>query len=101
MRSTGGRWSIHDIARIQSYFTTRFGRQLPLSAYGQTAVHNRLGWDHSNSVDVPVHPDSAEGQAILAYLRGAGIPFLAFRSAVPGKATGAHIHIGFPSHRVR
>ena len=31
----------------------------------------------------------------------AGIPFLAFRGAVPGKATGPHIHIGFPSHRFR
>jgi hypothetical protein len=30
-------------------------------------------------------------------LRRAGIPFIAFRSAVAGAATGAHIHIGQPS----
>jgi hypothetical protein len=27
------------------------------------------------------------------------IPFLVFRHAIPGVATGPHIHIGFPSHR--
>lgn len=100
IRSTGGRWSIHDIVRVQGFYTGRFGRQLPISAYGQTDVHNRLGFDHRNSVDVPVHPDSAEGQAILAYLRNAGIPFLAFRGAVAGQSTGAHIHIGLPSSRL-
>jgi hypothetical protein len=50
-------------------------------------------------MDVAVHPDSAEGRALIAYLRGNGIPFIAFRSAVPGSATGAHVHIGYPSHK--
>jgi len=60
----------------------------------------RLGFDHRNSVDVAVHPDSVQGKALTEYLRGNGIPFLAFRSAIRGVATGAHIHIGNPSHRL-
>jgi hypothetical protein len=59
-----------------------------------------MGFNDRNSLDVAVHPDSAEGRALIAYLRGNGIPFLAFRSAVPGAATGAHIHIGYPSNRL-
>src|SRR6266446_6948651 len=48
---------------------------------------------------VSLHPDGAEGQALLNFLRSNGIPFLAFRAAIPGTATGPHIHIGRPSHR--
>jgi hypothetical protein len=98
--SGAGRWSIVEAAKVQSFFAARFGRSLPVSAYGQTSVHDRLGFDHRNSVDVAVHPDSVEGQALISYLRSMGIPFLAFRNAVPGSATGAHIHIGLPSHRI-
>jgi hypothetical protein len=29
------------------------------------------------------------------------IPHLAYASAVPGKSTGAHIHLGLPSPRLR
>lgn len=95
-----GGWSISRATQVQSFFASRFGRALPVSALGQTATHNRMGFDHRNSLDVAVHPDSAEGQALIAYLRSNGIPFIAFRSAVPGAATGAHIHIGYPSHRI-
>ncbi|HSO76494.1 MAG TPA: hypothetical protein VLU47_16800 [Blastocatellia bacterium] len=94
------RWALTDITKVQGFFTSRFQRALPVSAYGQTAVHNHLGFDHRNAVDVAVHPDSAEGQAIMAYLRSIGIPFIAFRHAVSGSATGAHIHVGYPSHRI-
>ena len=94
-------WSLANAIQVQSFFVNRFGRALPISAYGQTAVHDRLGFDHRNSIDVAVHPDSSEGQAIMSYLRSAGIPFIAFRQAVTGSATGAHIHIGYPSHRIR
>ena len=100
IRGYGAGWSIAEVGKVQSFFAGRFGRALPISAFGQTAVHDRLGFDHHNAVDVGVHPDSPEGQALIAYLRSAGIPFLAFREAVPGKATGAHIHIGLPSHRL-
>lgn len=94
-------WVLSDASKVQSFFVAQFHRALPVSAFGQTATHNHLGFDHSNSMDVAVHPDSAEGQSLMAYLRGAGIPFIAFRQAVPGSATGAHIHVGYPSHRIR
>jgi hypothetical protein len=93
-------WSLTQASMVQNFFSATFGRALPVSAYGQSATHDRMGFNHRNSLDVAVHPDSAEGKALIAYLRGNGIPFLAFRSAVPGAATGAHIHIGYPSHRI-
>jgi hypothetical protein len=72
---------------------------LPVSALGQTPAHDRLGFDHRNALDVAVHPDSAEGQALMAWLRARGVSFLGFRGAVAGEATGAHVHIGEPSPR--
>jgi F0F1-type ATP synthase membrane subunit b/b' len=101
MRSSGSAgWTLARASQVQSFFSSRFGRALPVSAFGQSATHNRMRFNHSNSMDVALHPDSAEGKALIAYLRANGIPFLAFRSAVPGAATGAHIHIGYPSHRM-
>jgi len=101
MRYSGASsWALTNLASVQSFFTTKFGRSLPTSAIGQSATHNQLGYDHRNAVDVALHPDSLEGQALINYLRSQGIPFLAFRGAVPGVATGPHIHIGNPSHRL-
>jgi len=94
-------WVLTDAFKVQGFFSAKFRRPMPISAYGQTATHNHLGFDHRNSVDVAVNPDGAEGQALMAYLRSAGIPFIAFRYAVKGSATGAHIHIGYPSKRLR
>jgi hypothetical protein len=65
-----------------------------------TTSKKERGYDHRNAVDVALHPDSAEGKALINYLQNQGIPFLAFRAAVPGVATGPHIHIGSPSHRI-
>jgi len=90
-------WSLADAYKVESYFSKTFGRALPISAFGQTPTHDRLRFDHRNAIDVALHPDSVEGQSLLAYLRRAGIPFIAFRNAVAGAATGAHIHIGQPS----
>jgi hypothetical protein len=100
MRSPTGNWSLANLPLVQQFFSQAFGHALPISTIGQSATHNRLGWDHRNSVDIGVHPDSAEGRALMSYLQMAGIPFLAFRAAIPGVATGPHIHIGFPSHRI-
>ena len=102
LRFTGsGSWLLSDAGRVESFFAAQFGRRLPVSAYGQSELHTRWGFDHRQSLDVGLHPDSPEGRALVEYLRGAGIPFIAFRSAVPGSATGPHIHIGRPSHRLR
>ena len=100
IRSTAGSWSMASLSTVQQFFSNTFGRALPISTIGQSATHNRLGWDHRHAVDVGLHPDSNEGRALIAYLQNAGIPFLAFRGAVPGVSTGPHIHIGSPSHRL-
>ena len=88
-----------DTPRLDRFFRERFGRALPVSAYGQTPVHDRLRLDHHQALDIAVHPDSPEGAALLSFLRGAGISFIAFRGAMAGAATGAHIHVGAPSPR--
>ena len=93
-------FTLAEVTKIERFFTSTFGRGLPISALGQTTTHDRMRFDHHNAVDVALHPESAEGQSVLNYLRQAGIPFIAFRGAVPGAATGAHIHIGKPSPRL-
>jgi hypothetical protein len=102
IRYTGsGSWSLAAGAgRVMSFYQQTFGRQLPISAFGQTGVHNQLGFDHRNAMDVALSPASREGQALIAYLQSNGIPFFAFYMAIPGSATGAHIHVGMPSHRI-
>ena len=85
---------------LDQFFASRFARPLPVSARGQTPVHDRLGLDHRQAVDVAVHPDSEEGRAIIEYLQRHHIPFLAFRGALPGSSTGAHVHVGRASARV-
>ncbi len=92
-------WTLGLLPAIERFFSARFGRPLPVSAFGQTPLHDRLGFDHRNAVDVAVHPDSAEGAGLMAWLRERGISFIAFRGAVPGAATGAHVHVGEPSPR--
>jgi hypothetical protein len=84
---------------IKSFFISKFGRTLPVSAFGQTRLHSRFGFDHRNGVDVALNPDSLQGRALVGKLRGFGVPFIAFRKAIPGVATGAHIHVGRPSPR--
>jgi hypothetical protein len=93
-------WSVANLSQVQAFFSSQFGRGLPISTIGQSATHNRLGWDHRHAVDVALHPDSTEGKALIAYLQSQGISYLAFRGAVPGVSTGPHIHIGTPSHRL-
>jgi hypothetical protein len=95
-----GPWSLGQIASVERFFADRFGRPLPVSALGQTATHDRLGFDHRNAVDVALHPDSREGRALLDHLRSRGFPFLAFRGPLPGASTGAHVHVGGPSPRI-
>jgi hypothetical protein len=94
-------WSLKTgAAKVEQFFATHFGRPLPVSAYGQTALHERMGLDHRDALDVAVHPDSPEGRSLMEYLREAGIPFIAAWGVVPGATSGAHIHVGQPSPRL-
>src|SRR4030095_4127336 len=92
-------WTLTDAWKVQRFFQDGFKKPLPVAVFGQGAIHDRLRLDHRNAMDISLHPDSLEGQALINFLRNSGIPFLAFRSAIPGTATGPHIHIGRPSHR--
>jgi hypothetical protein len=94
-------WSLTvDTPRLQQFFQGRFGRALPISAFGQTALHDRMGFDHRNALDLAVHPDSPEGRALMEHLRARGIPFIAAWGTIPGSTSGAHIHVGQPSPRI-
>jgi hypothetical protein len=95
----GGAWVLSDAWKAQRFFQDTFKKPLPIAVFGQGSIHVRWRLDHHNSMDVSLHPDGAEGQALLGFLRSNGIPFLAFRQAIPGTATGPHIHVGKPSHR--
>jgi len=92
-------WSLADAKRVENFFFTKFGRPLPTSAFGQSEIHDRWGLDHRQGMDIGLHPDSEEGLALVNFLRTEKIPYLVFRHAIPGVATGPHIHIGRPSHR--
>lgn len=85
---------------VEAAYAAKFGKPLPVSANGETAVHRALGFDHRGRVDVALHPDQPEGVWLREYLIQNRIPFFAFRQAVPGKATGAHIHMGPMSTRL-
>jgi hypothetical protein len=100
IRYGGGRaWSLSEAGAIKQFFISRFGRPLPIDVFGQSPLHDRWGLDHRNAMDIGLNPDSPQGQALIEYLRANGVPFTAFHFAIPGVATGPHIHIGLPSHR--
>lgn len=96
-----GSLSRRDLRAIKAAYTAQFRHALPISANGETAVHRALGFDHRGRVDVAVSPDQPEGVWLREYLESNNIPFYAFRAAIRGKATGAHIHIGPGSTRLR
>jgi hypothetical protein len=96
-----GYFSLAQFRQIDDAFRRQFGRALPVSAQGETAFHRRLGLDHRGRVDVALLPDSPEGAWLRQWLEREQIPYYAFRSAVRGKASAAHIHIGPPSPRLR
>jgi hypothetical protein len=79
---------------LSKAFQAEFERPLPISADGETDVHRALGMDHRGRVDVAVDPRATEGVWLRKYLRLRKIPYYAFTSAIAGKATAAHIHIG-------
>jgi hypothetical protein len=95
-----GTFNDNDFQRVNAAFKERFGQVLPVSAYGMTAVHRSLGFDHRGRVDVAVDPNDSQGRWLRAYLESQKIPYFAFAAAIRGKATGAHIHLGTPSPRL-
>lgn len=96
---TGGVWW-DDIEVIEALYFQEFGDRLPISAEGDTPLHRSMGFDHAGRIDIALHPDDLQGFFLIEVLESWGIPYIAFRSAVPGQATGPHIHIGLPSPRV-
>lgn len=97
----GGVFSPADFKKVIAAYQAKFHKPLPISANGETSVHRALGFDHRGRVDVALNPDQREGVWLLAYLEKQDIPFFAFRAAMPGKATGPHIHLGPGSIRLR
>lgn len=95
-----GVFSRGDLIGVEAAFIGKFLKPLPVSADGETFVHRSLGFDHRGRVDVAVSPDQPEGAWLMKYLEGKHIPYFAFRTAVPGRATGAHIHLGPQSTRL-
>jgi hypothetical protein len=96
-----GIFSPDDLKTVSAEYEKRFHQALPVSALGQTLMHQSLGFDHRNRVDVALAPDQKEGVWLRAFLERLHIPYLAFREAMPGAATGAHIHIGPASTRLK
>ena len=94
-----GPWALSQVGKIQTFFQQKFGRPLPIAVFGQGPIHNQWHLDHRNAMDVSVNPNGPEAAALMDFLRANGIPFSAFRTAIPNVATGPHIHIGLPSHR--
>ncbi|MCU1276107.1 MAG: hypothetical protein JWO48_3538 [Bryobacterales bacterium] len=89
-----GSFTSHDFQKVNRAFQREFAKALPISAYGETALHRALGFDHRGRVDIAISPDQPEGVWLRQYLARNHIPYFAFRGAVPGRATGPHIHIG-------
>ena len=85
---------------IGDMYRAAYGTDPPVSAEGDTALHRSMGLDHTGRIDVALHPDSDEGQFLVYMLESLGIPYIAFRSAIPGQSTGPHIHVGPPSDRI-
>lgn len=96
-----GRFDTAGFKALVLAFEKKFNKPMPISANGETSVHKALGFDHRGRVDVAINPDQREGVWLKSYLESNDIPYYAFRSAVPGRATGAHIHIGPGSTRLR
>jgi hypothetical protein len=94
-----GSWLLSQAPKIEVFFQQTFKHPLPIAVFGQGAIHNQWRLDHRNAMDISLNPDGAEGQTLMNFLQTNGIPFSAFRGAIPGVATGPHIHIGMPSHR--
>jgi len=95
----GATFAETDLAQMDKAFNTTFGHHIPVSSNGDSAVHRAMGFDHRGRFDLALGPSQPEGVWVRNYLTSRNVSFLAFGSAVPGRATGAHIHVGPPSTR--
>jgi hypothetical protein len=95
-----GHFDKGDLALIASEFELHFSYPLPITARGQTSLHQSLGFDHRGKIDVGLNPETPEGVWLRHFLEGRQIPYIAFRSAVKGSATAPHIHLGTGSSRI-
>ena len=95
--SPSGVWTPDAAQKVKDFYRSKFGRDLPVSAQGQSRTHDRMNLDHSHAFDIPLHPESEEGRAVVDFMRQNKYPYLAYSQAVPGQATGPHIHGGLPS----
>ncbi len=96
-----GVFDLSELPAISSSFEKQFHRPLPISALGETRLHESMGLDHRNRVDVALNPEQPEGIWLRHFLERLRVPYLAFRSAVAGAATAPHIHIGTGSTRLK
>jgi hypothetical protein len=65
-----GLFDLGDLTAISNQFQKRFHHPLPISALGQTLVHQSMGLDHRNRVDVALNPDQPEGIWLRQLLGG-------------------------------
>lgn len=96
-----GSFSRDHMKKLVLAYEKEFTRPLPVSANGDTAFHRAMGFDHRGRIDIAVSPDAPEGVWLRKFLEQERIPYYAFRDAVRGAASGAHIHIGPPSMRIK
>ena len=68
-----GSFTREDFKRVLLAFEKQFGKPMPVSAQGETAVHRALGFDHRDRVDVAIFPDTAEGLWLRHYLESGDI----------------------------
>jgi hypothetical protein len=95
-----GTFTRSQFTAISTAYETQFGKDIPVSADGQTATHKSMGFDHTGRIDIALNPDTREGTWLMHYLERHRIPYYAFRTAIAHKATGAHIHLGPGSTRL-
>ncbi|MGH9585151.1 MAG: hypothetical protein ACRD4O_19710 [Bryobacteraceae bacterium] len=96
-----GHFHLRELRSIERAYKTEFHERMPVTAIGETRLHRRMGLDHRGRVDVGLNPDCPQGVWLRHYLEKRHIPYLAFRCAIRGAATAAHIHIGPESTRLR
>jgi hypothetical protein len=95
-----GHFDKNDFALIAGEFEQQFHSPLPVTARGQTLLHQSLGLDHRGKIDVGLNPEEPEGIWLRHFLEDHQIPYIAFRAAVRGAATAPHIHLGTGSSRI-